>query len=215
MSAAATEAIRQVPVARLSPRDELANLVRLAATVILGVWLYLASSLSDDGTGRKRLLPFQALVQTQSTVEQRMFRELQEGLLEAEAIRGTTGAWPPPETLARDGIPPFASDPTAKAATYRWQLLRDGTYVNYLGTPDKPDAPRWLVWVHEPEPGTPPDQLFEDEEHHRLIDGTMLHVSTWKHAAVPPGAARVWRVPQAEGWTQLYAVGPGQKAPPR
>lgn len=209
--AARAEPIRQVAVVRLSPREELANLVRLAATVVLATWLYLASALGDEGPGRKRLLPYQALIATQPGVEQRTFRELQEGLLEAEAVRWTTGGWPAPDALAGEGIPPFAPDPTV-TASYRWQLLREGNYVNYLGTPEHSGAPAWLVWVHEPEPGTVPDQLFEDEEHHRLLDGTMLHVSTWKHTPGPPGATRVVRVPQAEGWTQLYAVGPG-KAP--
>ena len=60
-------------------------------------------------------------------------------------------------------------------------MLREGAYVNYLGIPDRPGAPAWLVVVQEPEPGVPPDQTFEDEEHHRLLDGTMLHVSTWNH----------------------------------
>jgi hypothetical protein len=70
------------------------------------------------------------------------------------------------------------------------------------------------VWVQEPEPGVPPDQNFEDEEHHRLIDGTMLHVSTWSHARGPRVPPRIVRVPQAEGWTQLYAVGPGNQQNP-
>lgn len=211
---AGTDVVRQVPVVRLSPQEELANLVRLAATVILGVWLYLASAVGDDAAERKRLLPYQALIATKSAVEQRTFRELQEGLLEAETVRSTTGAWPTPGELATEGIPPFAVDPTAKAATYRWGLLRDGTYFNYVGTPDRAGAPAWLVWIHEPEPGTTPDQLYEDEEHHKLLDGTMLHVSTWTHTQGPQDRARAVRVPQAEGWTQLYAVGPGKSPSP-
>ena len=42
-----------------------------------------------------------------------------------------------------------------------------------------PNSPAWLVLVLEPEPGAPPDTAREDEEHHRLISGDMLHVSTW------------------------------------
>jgi hypothetical protein len=145
-------------------------------------------------------------------VEQRTFRELQEGLLEAEAVRSTTGTWPSPDALASNGIPPFVADPTAKGSTYRWGLLREGNYINYVGVPERTGAPTWLVWIHEPEPGTPPDQLYEDEEHHKLLDGTMLHVSTWAHTPGPRDRARVVRVPQAEGWMQFYAVGPG-KAP--
>ena len=45
--------------------------------------------------------------------------------------------------------------------------------------------------------------------HHRLVDGTMLHVSTWSHAAGATIPATTVRAPQAAGWIQLYAVGPG------
>jgi hypothetical protein len=42
-AAAATPSFRQVQVERLSVRNELANVFRLSVTVVLGVWLYLAS----------------------------------------------------------------------------------------------------------------------------------------------------------------------------
>jgi hypothetical protein len=136
-----------------------------------------------------------------------MFRELQEGLLEAETRRVDRGAWPAVLSLAADGIPPFARDPTAKGGEYEWHLTTSGTVVNYLGLPQRSGAPAWLVLVQEPEPGAPPDPAREDEEHHRLITGEMLHVSTWVRADARV-ASRIIRTPQAEGWTQLYAVGP-------
>lgn len=210
--AAATPRFRQVLVERLSVRNELANVFRLSVTVVLGVWLYLASGAGASPGARRNLLPYQALIENQSATEQRVFRELQEGLLEAEGLRSTEHAWPAIDTLAREGIPPFATDPTARAA-YQWTLLRDGNYINYLGVPAQPNVPAWLVLIQEPDKGTVPDQNFEDEEHHRLLDGTMLHVSTWKR---PPGVAAagaIVRLPQAEGWTQLYAVGPGRLTP--
>ena len=117
------------------------------------------------------------------------------------------------DSLAADGIPPFAPDPTAKTATYRWTLLRTGAIVNYLGIPDREGPPAWLVLVQEPQPGIPPDQTFEDEEHHRLLDGTMLHVSTWAHADGIKVPSRLTTIPQAEGWTQIYAVSPGALPP--
>jgi hypothetical protein len=46
----------------------------------------------------------------------------------------------------------------------------------------------------------------------------MLHVSTWVRADGRAIPERVVRMPQAEGWTQLYAVGPSSTpaaAPPR
>lgn len=211
MSSAASP--RSVSVELLSIREELAYVVRLGTTVILGVWLYLASVLGDSGATRRNLLPYQALIQNRPSIVQRVFRELQEGLLEAEVTRSTTGAWPTPVVLAREGIPPFAPDPTAKIV-YHWQLLREGPFVNYLGIPEDADVPAWLILAQEPEPGVPPDQTFEDEEHHRLADGVMLHVSTWTHTDGIHVPAKVVRVPQAEGWTQLYAVGPGRIAAP-
>ena len=151
--------------------------------VVIGVWMYLATDSGDaceEATPNKRqLLPFQALIQDRPSTEQRMFRELQEGLLEAETRRADRGTWPAVSSLAGDGIPPFALDPTAKGGQYDWRLMANGTFVNYLGLPQRPDAPAWLLLVQEPEPGAPPDPAREDEEHHRLITGVMLHVSTW------------------------------------
>lgn len=206
----AIPAPRSVAVELLSIREELANIVRLGTTIVLAVWLYLASALGEGGAARRHLLPYQTVAQNRPAVEQRMFRELQEGLLEAETAKSTGGNWPTTELLAIDGIPPFAPDPTSKTVRYQWRMLRDGTYiVNYLGIPDRPDAPAWLLLIQEPEPGVLPDQANEDEEHHRLLDGTMLHVSTWSHTNGSDVPARAIRMPQVEGWTQIYAVGPG------
>ena len=201
-------ALRQVAVARLTLQEELANVFRSAVSIIVLVWIYLAATLGDGTDARRALLPYQALIQTRPTVDQRMFRELQEGLLEAEAMRSTDGAWPTPETLAANGIPPFADDPTVKGARYRWSLRRSGTALNYVGTPDQPTAPTWLLLVQEPEPGVPPDQAYDDEEHHTLLDGSMLHVGTWSRSAGPALTDRVVVAPHIEGWQQLYAVGP-------
>ncbi len=92
-------------------------------------------------------------------------------------------------------------------------LMSNGTLVNYLGLPQGPDAPAWLLLVQEPEPGAPPDPAREDEEHHKLITGVMLHVSTWVRTDARV-TGRITRTPQAEGWTQLYAVGPSLASPP-
>jgi hypothetical protein len=177
----------------------------------VGLWLYLASALGGNSTTERNLLPFQALVGSRGSVEQRMFREIQEGLLEAEARRSSTGAWPAVSTLAADGVPPFAADPTAKDATWTWQLARTGMSITYLGVPNRPGMPAWLVLIQEPEPGAPSDPAKDDEEHHRLLDGTTLHVSTWLHPDGDRLAASFVRLPQANGWTQLYAVGPARR----
>lgn len=200
---------RTVAVELLSVRAELARVIRLGGTVALGVWLYLAVSLDSDDNGRRRLMPYQTVIHTRPAIEQRLFGELKEGLLEAETARAS-GAWPTIEWLAANGIPPFAPDPTARAMPHRWHLFQSGTIINYVGVPERAGLPAWLLLIQEPEPGVPPDQNFEDEEHHRLLNGTMLHVSTWMRAASPAVEAQFVRVPQAQGWTQVYAVGPGK-----
>jgi hypothetical protein len=207
---------RRVEVKPPSAGAELANVLRFAMVVIIGVWTYLATNSGTLGGGaadKRNLLPFQALVQDRPPLDQRMFRELQEGLLEAERRRADRGAWPEASSLAADGIPPFAVDPTAKGGRYDWRLMVNGTLVNYLGVPQRSDAPAWLLLVQEPEPGAPPDPAREDEEHHKLITGVMLHVSTWVRTDARV-SGRILRTPQADGWTQLYAVNPSLAPPP-
>ena len=211
MSAAA---IRPTAVERLSFRDELTNVVRGGMSVVILVWIYLGATLGETTDSRRALLPYQTVVQSRPSTDQRMFRELQEGLLEAEATRSLSGAWPAPDALASEGIPPFAPDPTARGASYRWTLLRQGRQLNYLGRPIDRTAPAWLLVVQEPEPGIPPDQNFEDEEHHKLLDGTMLHISTWVHADGRSRPERLTVAPQVEGWQQVYAVGPAVTSRP-
>jgi hypothetical protein len=100
---------RRVAVELLSTRQELVHIVRVAVAIVLGVWLYLASALGDARTTRSNLLPYQAVIQNRPEADQRMFRELQEALLEAERLRSTDGAWPDVAALANQGIPPFTS----------------------------------------------------------------------------------------------------------
>ena len=200
---------RRVQIETRSARAELLLVVRAGMAITIGVWLYLASSSAASGgaPSARNLLPFQKPIADRPSSEQRVFRELQEGLIEAEAARSSNGSWPAVPTLAESGIPPFAADPTQHPA-YAWALLQGGTLVNYLGIPKSGDAPAWLLLVQEPEAGAPPDPAAEDEEHHRLVNGSMLHVSIWLHANGRQIGPRLVRVPQAEGWTQLYAVGP-------
>ena len=205
-------AVRRVRVEPLSARAELTSVVRAGMVIVVASWMFLAADsakLRDGGGTNQNLLPFQVLVQNRPSSDQRMFRELQEGLLEAEARRTTTKSWPDVSALAADGIPPFAFDPTAKGAQYDWTLIKSGTFVNYLGIPRQPNAPAWLLLVLEPDPAAPPDPAREDEEHHKLTTGEMLHVSTWTRADGRV-ASKIVRTPQGEGWTQLYAVGPAQ-----
>jgi hypothetical protein len=208
-----SRSIRTEQIQPLSAHAELLVLLRAAMAISAGVGIYVALTIGGGATSVQRnLLPFQKLIADRPPDEQRMFRELQEGLLEAEALRSATRAWPATPALADAGIPPFAADPTRRT-DYDWRLLQAGTLVNYLGLPRRGDAPAWLLVVQEPEPGVPPDQNFEDQEHHRLLDGTMLHVATWVRPDPRGAADRATRMPQAEGWTQLYAVGPAATGP--
>lgn len=205
-----TAAVRREAVEVLSARSEMLLVMRVGMAVAVAVWMYVAITTGSAVAtkGPRNLLPFQRLVADRPFDEQRMFRELQEGMLEAERVRTDTGSWPLPEALAADGVPPFAPDPTRKVP-YTWSLHVDGITANYLGLPAAGrGAAAWLVLLQEPAPGVPPDQTFEDEEHHRLSNGVMLHISNWVRSEPLASAVRLVRMPQAEGWTQLYAVGP-------
>lgn len=205
---ATTAVARRVQVQALSAQAELLLLIRVSMAIMAAVGIYVATAIGGGATPSQRnLLPFQKLIADRPPDEQRMFRELQEGLLEAETMRSANSAWPTPQALADAGIPPFAADPTRRLA-YEWRLLQTGTLINYVGIPKTADAPGWAIVVQEPEPGVPPDQTFEDQEHHRLLDGTMLHLATWLRPDSRGVGERITRVPQTEGWLQLYAVGP-------
>ena len=140
---------------------------------------------ADGATSARDLLPFQRLFRDAPPELQRAYRAIQEGLIEAENARGTTGKWPAAEELAAQGVPPFAPDPIDKAR-YSWSLAQDGLCVDYRGVPASAGAPELLAWIQEPLPGygeklDPRAPL--DETHHRLADGSVLHVSVWYREA--------------------------------
>ncbi|MFT3711068.1 MAG: hypothetical protein QM817_25860 [Archangium sp.] len=76
---------------------------------------------------------------------------------------------------------------------------QQGFYVNYIG---EADGLRWLVLLIEPDPRLPPDNSPLDDEHHRLSDGRMLHVSVWTQPLDAEKPQNVVAWPAAEGWTQ-------------
>jgi hypothetical protein len=204
--------VRRVDIRPPSVRSETVNVLRIAGAIVIVVAVYLIRPLSEAGRespSERNLLPYQTLVRDVPSTEQRVFRELQEGLLEAERLRSTTGAWPDVSALSADGIPPFAPDPTAKGTSCRWRVLNEGVFTNYLGIPSTADAPAWLLAIREPELGSAPDLAPNDEEHHRLMDGTVLHVSIWnvRERSRVSGGLLAIRRPEMEGWRQLL-VGP-------
>ncbi len=168
-----------------SVRTETINVIKAAAAILFVLAAYVFrpayGTPSSDGQSRQAqigLLPYQKLIRDASPNEQRVFRELQEGLLEAERMRAETGRWPDVAALEAEGIPPFASDPTRKVG-YKWTSVRQDWATNYLGVPSDPAQPAWVLVILEPEPGAPADPAPNDETHHRLPDGTTLHVSIW------------------------------------
>ena len=191
-----------------SVRTETINVIKVAAAIVVVVAAYIFrpsfGAQSPDLQSRQSqmgLLPYQKLIRDAPPEEQRVFRELQEGLLEAERIRAQTGHWPDVTALEAEGIPPFALDPTQKIA-YKWTSVRQDWATNYLGVPSDPSQPAWVLVILEPEPGAPADPAPNDETHHRLPDGTTLHVSIWN---MPEEKRRsgfaALRLPQNEGWT--------------
>jgi hypothetical protein len=137
--------------------------------------------------------------------EQRMFRELQEGLLEAESRRAAGQRWPSVEELAAAGVPPFARDPLDRAH-YAWTLAQRDVVVNYRGVPADPKAPSFLLVAIEPNPGDPIDPtVVPDEIHHRLSTGVVIHVTTWKGPALPEGV--VATPPAERGWLRIATGG--------
>jgi len=194
-----------------SLRQETFNVLKATVAVVVLVAAYLMRPAILGGTSERsassrpsNLLPYQSLVGDAPGLDQRMFRELQEGLLESERVRANSGRWPDASALAADGVPPFVPDPTRKDVAYRWTTLVQGTTVNYLGVPSKQAAPAWLLVVVEPEPGAPPDPAPNDETHHRLPDGTTLHVGIWRVVEQSRRSGfNATPLPENEGWTQL------------
>ena len=219
-NAAPSSGIRDVIITPPSLQLELLTVVRVAALIAFGVWLYLANSpyvAERVDRSPRTLLPYQSLVSDRSADEQRMFRELQVGLLEAENVRAVTKSWPTADAMAADGIEPFAPNPSLKGPRYRWQMLRDGRFVNYLGTTAGDGAAAWLLVIQEPDP-TAPEPFRADEEHHQLLDGSVLHVATWVRPGPFSAPATAMQAPQFTGWIQLFAVSPSgthsSQAPP-
>ncbi len=144
--------------------------------------------------------PFERRFQDLSPADQRTFRSLQEGIVEAERLRASTGRWPSVATLARAGVPPFAPDPLDRAR-YAWESVQTGLKADYLGVPaaDSGREGFFVVFV-EPEPGTPDDPLArEDEVHHRLPGGPMIHVTVWLGPPSPARARRSRSSPSSRG----------------
>lgn len=174
----------------------------LAALIVTMVGVYLAlRSSALDGAGSGTLLPYQTLVRDLVSSDQATFGDLQKNLIEVEALRARTGRWPEGATITLAAEERIGAAP---ASSYKWIGSREGFFLNYLAVPsDDVSAAAWLLVIQEPDPAAVPDPAQNDEEHHRLPDGTVLHVSIWTHRFGEQVAREFVRQPQTAGWTQV------------
>jgi hypothetical protein len=191
--------------------QERMRLLVLGALILGGVGVYLAFGRGANTADRPaNLLPYQGLVRTLPESEQAMYRSIRDALPTLESERAQSRRWPTVTGLAGMGIAPFAN-----SASYTWHQAQRGATVNYLGIPTDPAQPAWLLTIQEPEPNQPPDPAPLDDEHHRLPDGTTLHIYVWSHRFGGRVTPRFTPQPQSEGWTELFATPPNPVVPPR
>jgi hypothetical protein len=192
-----------------SPRTgwrERAGVLGLAAAIVATIAVYLALNPSGGDSASRNLLPYQALARALPDSEASQFRAIRSAEIAAESDRARTSTWPQPSALAARGIAPFVA--ASPAAEYHWSLMPQGTIIDYFGRPRDPSQPAWLLEIQEPEPGLPPDRAPLDEEHHRLPDGTVLHVYVWMHRYGGQVPVEFMRQPQTAGWVEVFSEPP-------
>lgn len=205
--------LREVQVRPPRQRDETTWVLLTAGFVVLAVIYVVAFERFGtlDRAGRaaagKGILPFQVLFRDLPSEGQRVFRSMREGAVEAASRRGASVDWPSVAELAREGIPPFATDPLDRSGL-RWDLRNDGLLWQYVGVPARPGDPAYLVSIAEPAPEAGEKALpgVVDEEHQLLPDGRLLHVTHWTGTADPgPGPIPE---PALRGWKQIRVTSP-------
>ncbi len=191
--------------------------VRAAVAVALAMLFVISSRRQARWVGEVPLQTYQRRFADLPSALQRDYRELREGYGEAARARSKVGAWPSPQQLAADGVPPFASD-GVDGKLRDWQVVHDGRTSLYFGVTRargegrdvgrgiaaRPDL---LLRVVESAPNdyeSRDPNTFTDEEHQRLADGTLVHVTTWYRdtgAGAAGGDAKFQ--PEMNGWTQM------------
>ena len=190
---------RELRTSEIGPKSrERYGVIGLGLLIVatIGIYLVLRSSALESNGGGGGLLPYQSLVHDLVSSDQTTFAEMHRQLAEIEKARATAGRWPDASSVT---LPP-----------YNWSTTRQGFFLNYLAKPhDDVSAAAWLLLVQEPDPLATPDPAPNDETHHRLPDGTVLHVSVWTHRFGGQVPNEFFRQPEAAGWTQvLYAPVP-------
>jgi hypothetical protein len=207
-----TPAIRTVELAPPSHAEEGVWVFLTACFVCLFVIYVVAFERHGKAPeGRaNQVLGYQVLFRDLPGPEQRVFRGMQEGMLEAVRLRGEQGTWPAVEALASAGIPPFARD-VLDTSSLVWSQQHAGGVNQYMGTPARARSmPAFLMLAQEPPPtgGEVPSPGTIDEEHQLLPDGKLLHVTYWKRP--PPVTQALVVEPALAGWQQIRITSPFQ-----
>ena len=169
----------------------------LAGVIVTAVVVYFALNATGGRRDDSRnLLPYQTLAAALPQADQEQFRGIREQLLAAESHRARTSGWPDPTALSLPG------------SGYTWTRLERGVITNYLGRPREASQPAWLLEIQEPEPGMAPDPAPNDEQHHRLPDGTTLHIFVWMHRFGGDLPVEFVAQPQNTGWVEVFSVVP-------
>jgi hypothetical protein len=190
---------------RARERLAILALAGLVVTLVVGYLVFRATA--SGGAPGASLTPYQMLVGNLVSAEQQMYARLQQGVLEAEAIRAQTGRWPEPSALGELPRQPAADEAATPVPEYAWTRTQSGVVVNYLALPVNEDAAAaWLLRIQEPDPNTPVDLAPNDEVHHRLPDGTVLHVSVWTHRFGGRVSSAFTLQPELTGWVQLLTA---------
>ncbi len=203
-AAGTTSDIRTVEIRPPSAMRETAFVARAAFHIVFWSALVIFGRPSPADPTAATESPFEVRFDALDGKDQRMVRLLQEGLVEAERRRTDAGMWPTAEALRGELVPPFAPDPIDDAG-YTWRSIARPGIVNYVGTPAAGSGRSELVAiVTEPPPGTPNDpNAVVDEVHHRLADGTMVHVMVFLGPGLGEVTEPVAFVAAEAGWRRI------------
>ena len=80
-----------------------------------------------------------------------------------------------------------------------------------VGLPAEARLPAFLLSIQEPTPGATPDTAPNDEQHHRLANGEVLHVAVWMYGEGAKLSNALYGQPESSGWTQLLAGSQGSQ----